>query len=162
VSIGTTIRVATDGDIELLLHWSQALHAVERAFESQLTYSEEQAREHYLRELQNAQALFLIAEHEAQLAGYLYGYISDGPDYFRTKSKHCVIEVVYLEPDARGKGIAEELVRRCMEWAQAAQASRFVAGIYAMNIDSIKLFQKMGFEPYHLAMVTHLKRDKSE
>jgi RimJ/RimL family protein N-acetyltransferase len=103
--------------------------------------------------LSNPHALLLIAQQNMQPVGYIYAYITDAPDYFATKSKDCVIEVVYLEPDARGKGIAEEFIRGCITWAQAAQAARFVAGIYAGNVASIKLFKKMGFEGYHLTMV---------
>jgi GNAT superfamily N-acetyltransferase len=98
----------------------------------------------------------LIAELAAQQVGYSYAYVVDAPPYFATPAKHCVIEVVYVEPHARGRGVAQELIARCSEWAQAAGASRLIVGIYAANEPSIKAFAEQGFVPYHVTMVRDL------
>ena len=83
-------------------------------------------------------------------------YVADAPPYFATRATHCIIEVVYLEPQARGRGIAQDLIMRCSQWARAAGASRLIAGVYAANEPSIKLFTKHGFVPYHVMMVHDL------
>lgn len=154
--MGTTVRRAQDADLDLLLAWGRALHEVERAFEPQLMYEEAQARERYGETLHHPQTLLLIAELVAQPVGYLYAYVADAPPYFATRAKHCIIEVVYLEPQARGRGIAQDLVARCGDWARAAGASRLMAGIYAANEPSIKLFAGQGFVPYHITLVRDL------
>jgi len=155
----STIRPAEPDDLDLLVGWGRALHEVERAFEPQLTYQEVQARQHYSDALHDPQALFLIAELAAQPVGYLYAYLADAPPYFATQAKHCIIEVVYIDPQARGYGIAQELIARCSEWARAAGASRLIAGIYAANESSVKVFAKQGFAPYHVTMVHALDDD---
>jgi len=156
VSHKCTIRGATQNDLDLLLRWGRALHEVEHAFEPQLTFEEDQARERYGESLQDPQTLFLIAELAAQPVGYLYAYIVDAPPYFATQATHCIIEVVYLEPQARERGVAQALIGRCSEWARAAGASRLLAGIYAANEPSVKLFTKQGFIPYHVTLVHDL------
>ncbi len=152
----STSRPAEPDALDLLLRWGRALHDVERAFEPQLTYDEAQARERYGNALGDPQTLFLIAELAAQQVGYSYAYVVDAPPYFATPAKHCVIEVVYVEPHARGRGVAQELIARCSEWAQAAGASRLIVGIYAANEPSIKAFAEQGFVPYHVTMVRDL------
>jgi GNAT superfamily N-acetyltransferase len=149
----STIRPAEPDNLDLLVGWGRALHEVERAFEPQLTYDEDQARKRYGDALHDPQTLFLIAELAAQPVGYLYAYLADAPEYFAARTKHCIIEVVYLEPQARGYGIVRELIARCSEWARAAGASRLIAGIYAANESSIKVFAGQGFAPYHVTMV---------
>ncbi len=155
----TVIRTATSNDLELLLRWGRALHEVERAFEPQLLYEEAQARERYVEALHDPQTLFLIAELAAQPVGYLYAYVADAPPYFIASTKHCIIEVVYVEPQARGRGVAQDLIVRSSEWARSAGASRLIAGIYAANEPSIKLFAGQEFVPYHVAMVRDLGDD---
>lgn len=160
VSQSSTIRTATPNDLALLLCWGGALHEIERAFEPQLMYNEAVSHARYMQELRNRDALFLIAEHDEQAVGYLYAYVVDAPLHFATQTKHCIIEVVYLEPQARGRGIAQDLIARCSEWARAAGASRLTAGMYAANEPSIKLLTKHGFAPYHITMVCDLDNHK--
>lgn len=159
VSVSSTIRAATPNDLDLLLRWGRALHEVERVFEPQLMDNENQARERYVEAIHDPQTLFLIVELAALPVGYLYAYVVDAPPYFAARAKHCVIEVVYLEPQARGWGIAQNLIAGCSEWARAAGASRLIAGVYAANESSIKLFAGQGFVPYHLTLVHHLNHD---
>ncbi len=153
-SIG--IRIATPNDLDLLLRWGRALYEVEQAFEPQLTYDETQARERYWAALHDPQTLFLIAELAVQPVGYLFAYLVDAPPYFVTSTKHCIIEVVYVEAHVRGRGIAQNLIARGSAWARAARASRLIAGIYAANEPSINLFVAQGFAPYHVTMVRDL------
>lgn len=157
-----SIRVATQNDLDLLLRWGGALHEVERTFEPQLTYEEDQVHERYGEALNDARTLFLIGELAAQPVGYLYAYVADAPPYFATQVKHCVIEVVYVAPPARGLGVGQDLIARCREWARAAGTSRLIAGAYAANEPSIKLFTKQGFAPYHVTMVHDLDHGAEE
>lgn len=150
------VRQANPNDLDLLLRWGRALHEVERAFEPQLMYNEDEARERYVQALQDMQTLFLIAELAAQPVGYLYAYIVDALPYFITPAKHSIIEVVYVELQARGCGVAQDLMAHGSEWARAAGASRLIAGVYAANEPSMKLFAKQGFAPYHVTMVRDL------
>ena len=156
MSQSSTIRAATPNDLALLVRWGHALHDVERSFEPQLTHNKEQSQERYAVALQDHQTLFLIAELAAQPVGYLYAYVVDTPPYFATPAKHCIIEVIYLEPQARGQGIAQDLIGHCGAWARAAGTSRLIAGVYTANEPSIELFAKQGFVPYHVTMVQNL------
>lgn len=160
MSASSTIRAATPNDLDLLLRWGRALHDVERAFEPQLTYNEAHARERYVEALHEPQTLFLIAELAALPVGYLYAYIVDAPPYFAARAKHCIIEVVYLEPQARGRGVAQNLIAGCSQWARAAGASQLLAGVYAANEPSITVFTNQGFAPYHVTLVHDLDKNK--
>lgn len=142
------IRKATPDDLNELISMGRALHEVEKQFEPLLTFSDQEAREHYTKQLKNDNAHFLVAEDADQILGYLYGHI-DIVDYFSTKSPEAEAEVIYLKPEARGKGVAKQLVDQFIVWAKEKKAFRVKGGIYDQNEPSKNLFLKYGFKPYH-------------
>ncbi len=155
-----TIRRATADDVPLLLHWGRELHVIEQQFEPQLQFSLDAAQRRYQEELLNADACFLIIEVEGQALGYLYAHIQPTPAYFATSRLECILEVIYLEPAARGKGLADSLIHACSAWAASRGVWRIVVGIYAMNEASLHLFQRLGFQPYHVTLIKPLQEDR--
>jgi GNAT superfamily N-acetyltransferase len=142
------IRKAKLDDLDELISMGQALYEGEKQFEPLLTFSVQDAREHYTKQLENKNACFLIAEDTSQILGYLYGHINI-VDYFSTTSPEAEAEVIYLKPETRGKGIAKQLVDEFIIWAKGKKAFRVKGGIYEQNEPSKNLFLKYGFKPYH-------------
>jgi GNAT superfamily N-acetyltransferase len=154
--MNTQIRQATTQDLTTLLQLGKKLHQVELQFEPLLKYSEQEATNRYTQELRNDHALFLIAEEGSLPIGYLYAHI-DQIDYFSTSKPECEIEVIYLEKEARGKGVSKQLVDSCISWAKKSNVFRIKAGIYHQNQLSLSSFQKYGFKPYHTTLTFSLE-----
>lgn len=152
----STTYKATARDLGLLLHWGHELHVIEQQFEPQLLFSLEAAHHRYQTELNNPKAIFLIAEQGDQPVGYLYAHVQPTPIYFATHQQECVLEVIYLEPVARGKGLADLLIQECCAWANQQGVWRIVVGVYAMNVASMRLFERLGFQLYHTTLVKPL------
>ena len=142
------IRKAAFDDLDELIAMGQALHKVEKQFEPLLSFSAQEAKKHYSRQLENKEVCFLIAENNGQVLGYLYGHV-DMVDYFSTDLPEAEVEVVYLKPESRGKGVAKLLVDKFIAWAKEKKVFRVKTGIYNGNGPSKNFFLKYGFAPYH-------------
>lgn len=142
------VKIATISDLNQLIKWGEKLHLVEKKFEPLLTFSKKESEDFYRKQLNNPEALFLVASIDNNLVGYLYAHV-DKVDYLSTNKYECEIEVIYLDEKARGTGISQELIQKCFDWIKTKDCFRVKAGIYSQNIASQNLFAKMGFEPYH-------------
>jgi GNAT superfamily N-acetyltransferase len=143
------IRSAQNEDLETLLEMGKQLHLVEKKFEPLLTFSSEEATQRYSRELINPNALLLLAEENQRPIGYLYAH-AEKVEYLATNQMECEIEVVFVFPEFRGRGVAQLLINRCIEWTKTKDVYRIKTGIYAQNTSSQSAFTKIGFEPYHI------------
>lgn len=139
------IRKASSADLEALLTWGYNLYEAEKNFEPLMLFSYEEARARYSNQINNPDCLFLIAELNGKAIGYLYAHLDKVP-YIETDKKECFLEVIYLEPEARGKGISTQLINNCIHWATENNALRVRCDIFAKNQASIKTFEKSGFE----------------
>ncbi|MGA1801078.1 GNAT family N-acetyltransferase [Rhizobium sp. HT1-10] len=83
----------------------------------------------------------LVAERDGKVAGYAsYGDWRAFDGY-----RHTVEHSVYVEKDARGFGIGEQLMRALIARAAAGGIHVMIAGIEAQNAASIRLHEKLGF-----------------
>lgn len=142
------IRQATIEDLETLIEMGEQLHLAEKEFEPLLTFSKDESRARYSEELNNPNALLLVAQDNQKIVGYLYAH-AGSVEYFSTDKAECEIEVVYVSSEYRGQGIAQQLIDGCLSWAKDKNVFRFKTGIYAQNAASQSAFMKYGFAPYH-------------
>lgn len=149
------LRPATKNDLNLLINWGQKLYEVEKVFEPLLFYSSHDSLERYRKELRNPDALLQVIELDGKPVGYFYAHLGL-LDYLSTKNKQCEIEVIFLQEEARGKGISNMIIERCIEWAKSRNAFRIKAGIYVSNGASLKTFRKAGFKDYHITLLKYL------
>ncbi|MBZ5761672.1 GNAT family N-acetyltransferase [Rhizobium sp. VS19-DR104.2] len=81
----------------------------------------------------------------AIVAGKVAGYASYGDWRAFDGYRHTVEHSVYVDPEARGAGIGEQLMRALIERAAAGNVHVMIAGIEAENAASIRLHEKLGF-----------------
>jgi len=148
-NLTANIRLAKLSDMALLLKWGRKMFEVEKQYMPLLKYSEKEAKERYTSQIDNPLFCFLVAELKGKPIGYLYAHL-DSIDYLETNQKECEIEVVYLDKEARGKGIASKLINRCIDWAKQNDAFGIRAGIFAENTPSRKSFESLGFSLTHV------------
>nr|WP_247749050.1 MULTISPECIES: GNAT family N-acetyltransferase [unclassified Rhizobium] len=81
----------------------------------------------------------------AVVDGKVAGYASYGDWRAFDGYRHTVEHSVYVDREARGAGIGEQLMRALIERAAAGNVHVMIAGIEAENAASIRLHEKLGF-----------------
>lgn len=79
-------------------------------------------------------------------AGRLLGFASYGTFRAFPAYKYTVEHSVYVQRDARGRGVGGALLREVIERARAQELHVLVGGIDRDNAVSIRLHEKLGFE----------------
>lgn len=143
-------------DFDLLERWGRDLHEVEQKFEPSLYYDVEAFRERDIRALSSPDALYLIAELDGRPIGYTVALLEALPDYLALSGRDCVIEVLYVEEAARGRGVGTALLETCLAWAKKQRVKRVRAGIYAQNRASLGLFERLGLHAHHVTVLKTL------
>ena len=87
-------------------------------------------------ELNNKLALWLIAEEEDRVAGYIGS---------QTCGDESDVMNVAVHPDFRRRGIAEALVTSLVEQLKAINSRCLTLEVRASNAPAIALYEKMGF-----------------
>lgn len=149
------VRNAKPSELDILINLGEQLFIAEKQFEPLLKYSKEEWRQKYTDELNNPDALFLVAVETDSIVGYAYAHL-DLPDYLSTTKKQCEIEAIYVPEKHRGKGIGTKLANGCIDWAKKKSSFRVISGVYFVNNPSIDLFKKAGFVGHHLTLSKNL------
>ena len=87
-------------------------------------------------ELKNQLALWLVAEENEQVAGYIGS---------QTCGDETDMMNVAVHPDFRRKGIAEALVNTLVEELKAIDSHCLMLEVRASNVPAISLYEKLGF-----------------
>lgn len=67
----------------------------------------------------------------------------------RSKLRHKADLVgVYVAPQARGTGVARELIRGALGFAATMGVRQVNLGVNAANIPALRLYESLGFRPY--------------
>ena len=87
-------------------------------------------------ELKNKLALWLVAEEEGRVAGYIGS---------QTCGDESDVMNVAVHPDFRRRGIAETLVNALVEQLKAIESRCLTLEVRASNVPAISLYEKLGF-----------------
>ena len=87
-------------------------------------------------ELKNQLALWLVAEENEQVAGYIGS---------QTCGDETDMMNVAVHPNFRRKGIAEALVNTLVEELKAIDSHCLMLEVRASNVPAISLYEKLGF-----------------
>ena len=87
-------------------------------------------------ELKNKLALWLVAEEEGRVAGYIGS---------QTCGDESDVMNVAVHPDFRRRGIAEALVNSLVEELKAIDSHSLTLEVRASNVPAISLYEKLGF-----------------
>ena len=87
-------------------------------------------------ELKNKLALWLVAEEEGRVAGYIGS---------QTCGDESDVMNVAVHPDFRRRGIAETLVNALVEELSAIGSRCLTLEVRASNVPAISLYEKLGF-----------------
>lgn len=103
------------------------------------------------RQLQRPEIIFLVAEVEGRVVGTVLA---------SHDSRKGWINRLAIDPSYRGRGLAQELVRRAEQELEREGLRMFAALIEEDNLPSIRLFEKLGYV-YH-PEIKYFTRKQSE
>ena len=121
---GRSIRSATEEDLDRILeidHHSFSAPWIHNFFKSALD------------------DIFLVLEREGEIAGYLISCVCHDLE-------KAVILRIAVHPDHRGKGIAKELLRRCLDVLTERKISIVELDVELIQREAIGLYEKFGFK----------------
>jgi len=108
-------------------------------------------REKLVNSIPRDDRLYLLAQTDSGIAGFLEGKISDIHEVFAPKNVFH-ISVVYVIPECRLHGVATALVRDALRWASAQGCREADLNVLVNNANARGLYEKLGFEIYRYAL----------
>jgi RimJ/RimL family protein N-acetyltransferase len=106
----------------------------------------------FAREIKKRDVCMRVVDDEGgeRIVGYVYGRLQD-VDWADLLEAHAALIDVWVEPDARKRGVAEALVRSFCDWAKD-KAPRVVLSTATQNAAAQALFRKLGFRSTMIEM----------
>jgi phosphinothricin acetyltransferase len=144
-----TVRQAVEADLPgILVIYNHAVEHTTAVFEYKAQTLD--ARRDWFRAKQAASLpVFVAAEGDRVLGFATYGPFRAWPAY-----KYSVELSVYVDADARWRGLGTELVRAVIADARSRDLHVVMAGITADNVISLRLHERLGFrEVAHIPQV---------
>lgn len=103
------------------------------------------------KELESAETVIVVAANADTIAGYAYGRMQER-DWMRLLDAHGALHDVWVEPELRGTGVAEGLVRAVVAALEEKGATRVLLDTAWTNARARRFFEKLGFAPSMLEM----------
>lgn len=145
------IRSAKQLDLSTLLDFEQKIIATERPMDP--TLIQDQIISYYpIKDYIDAEDTeVLVAEHEQQIIGSIYGQIRPRKEFFQ--SAHLgYIGFMYVKTAFRGQGVTKLLVDAITAWFHQQGISEIILHVYAKNPRAIRAYEKVGFESHLIEM----------
>jgi ribosomal protein S18 acetylase RimI-like enzyme len=111
-------------------------------------------------EIENAEAIVLVAEIAGEVVGYLYGRL-EKRDFNMLLAEHAALHDVLVIERARRSGAAEALIREFARVAAERGVPRVVLHTATSNTRAQALFRKIGFRDTMLEMTLETPTKKT-
>lgn len=149
------LRKASLSDLELLLEMGYELFLIEKKFEPSMVFFKEKAKDRYIHQLKNPDALFLLLYVNEEIAGYCYAHL-ELIEHLDISQPECELEVIYLYPAFRKQGLSSLLLSEAIKWAKEKNAFRIKTDIFSANKVSILAFERQGFQANDVTYVLNI------
>jgi ribosomal protein S18 acetylase RimI-like enzyme len=150
-----TIRRATEADQDALGRYGAALMRQHHEADARRFIQVEQPEAGYGRflvsQISGKDSAVFVAEDEERVVGYVYAEI-EGMDWMNLRGPAGVIQDVYVDERARGRGAGRALVRAALEWIHAHGRPQVVLYTKTKNEHAQRLFASLGFRPTMVEM----------
>jgi len=155
------IRPATRTDVTALGTMAAELVRMHHALDPERFMIREPIEEGYGRWLgkqaDDADAVVVVAEMEAQIVGYAYGALEDR-DWMQLRDECGALHDVFVKEHARKHGIARALCKAVIDRLGQLGAPRVVLTPAAKNEGAQRLFDAMGFRRTMIEMTRELPK----
>ena len=116
-------------------------------------------REMIVEAIRDRERLYLLAEVQGIIAGYLEGKATELDDVFAPK-RSFHISGVYVVPERRRQGIATMLVQEALRWAVEQKCQEADLNVLLGN-EAKGFYQKVGFRAFQYEMKMELPTSHS-
>lgn len=153
----TDVEPASMADLDQLVDLWLALAAGQRDYGSRLTPgdNEETIRESFAQHVLADGAL--LAREE----GEVVGFVMFGPDDsgFERDLARGVVRNVYVDPEARGRGVGTALMDAAEERLAEAGVEEVVLEAMADNEAALAFYRRRGYEPHRIRLAKPVESD---
>ena len=95
-------------------------------------------------QLHREDVVVLVAERDGTVVGYVYAGV-EPLDWMQLRSEAGFIHDVFVDPAARGGGIATALIEAAADWLSDRGMPRVILWTAARNEAARRLFERLGF-----------------
>ena len=157
---GITIRAATSADADAVGRLGAALLSVHYEFDRQrFMRPEEDCHTGYAAfltaQLDDPDALVLVAEEGGKVKGYLYAAI-EPRNWKELREEAGYIHDLFVDATRRASGIGGALLDAAFDWLKQRRVPRVVLGTASQNDSARRLFERHGFRPTMIEMTKEL------
>lgn len=155
-----TIRPATPADVPTLGRLGAQLMRVHHDFDRQRFLPPGDNPEHGYAaflgaQLQDADAVVLVAEQDARVIGYVWAGIE--PLSWKELRDECgYVHDLIVDPDARQHGAGAQLLEAAIDWLRGRGMPRAMLWTAAQNATAQRLFDRAGFRRTMIEMTREL------
>ncbi|KUI99715.1 GNAT family N-acetyltransferase [Vibrio sp. MEBiC08052] len=111
----------------------------------------------WLNVLNDESTLFLLAETERQVVGFLTATITKNETIpFIVSCPICCIRTIVVDEKHRASGIGTKLMSACERWAKSQGAEQIRLEVMAFNQSAQQFYQQLGFQDQSHIMCRHL------
>jgi len=108
------------------------------------------------RELENADAIVMVATLDDTIAGYAYATV-EKRDWNLLLDRYAGLHDIYVDERARGTGVGEKLLRALIDEVRRRGAPRVVLMSAVQNQGAQRLFAKVGFRATMIEMTCEVE-----
>ncbi|OOG51107.1 GNAT family N-acetyltransferase [Rhodanobacter sp. C01] len=144
-----TVRKAHIGDAKALSEMAEATFRATFGAVNTAEHMELHCRTSYSEQIQAAEItdpgmVTLVSENEGKLIGYAQLRWGEAPDCVSAKSSG-EIQRLYVVEDWHGKGVAQELMKVCIDQIRQHGSDALWLGVWERNPKAISFYKKLGF-----------------
>lgn len=149
------VRHADRDDLPEVAKLAAKLVRLHHAFDAKRFFLEEPVERGYEwwlgRELENSDALVMVATIDDAIVGYVYATI-EKRDWNLLLDRYTGLHDIYVDESARGHGVGEKLLHALLAEVRRRGSPRVVLMSAVQNQGAQRLFAKVGFRPTMVEM----------
>ncbi|WP_256936787.1 GNAT family N-acetyltransferase [Vibrio diabolicus] len=152
------IRQVTPDDLDAIFELNLQINVLHfaNAPEAFVAPSEDD-RAFLIQALENDERLFLVAEHEKEVVGFLTAMITQNETVsFLIKDPICRVGTIVVNEEQKQQGIGRQLLEACEQWARDANATQVRLEVMEFNQSAQRFYDKQGFKTNSRIMLKHL------
>ena len=148
------IRRAKKSDIEDIIRLADQLRKTEAPLDKtknikEDSYLSDVYREKELKYISSRKKIFLVAEIDKKIIGYVNGYIVENSDiYYRDPVAY--LDCLCVDKDSRKQGIGKKLIDEFSDIVNKKGAKYVKLNAFKNNTPAVNLYKKEGFEEYSI------------
>jgi ribosomal protein S18 acetylase RimI-like enzyme len=141
-------RDAEETDLEALLVLNEQIGAFHFENAPETFIKPSAADKEFLQNaLRDKSRLFLVAEIESRVVGFLTAIITKNETIpFLVSCPICRVGTIVVDEKCRASGVGTELMSACSKWAASKGAEQIKLEVMAFNQSAQKFYEKLGFK----------------